>query len=331
MSANPIDIAVGGAAQLGRAFRIVGVMPSLVLVAYGSLVVATRSPEGSLDISRVPTYVSGLDLKTTIIWGLAAIAIAFLLQPLQFSMVQILEGYWGSGRLGHTLRLARIRRNIEKWVHQARNIEDVDSVETDEGGTPLVIFGDTIDYTALDKVVMMDELSRLSRHYPYPHRMMPTRLGNMLRMHEDRGGSHWGLDAMTVFPHIALIAPVNQFDYLQDRRNEMDTAVRFVIVWGIGTIVTLAAFWAGGWSVLAAALPWTLVILSYQGAVGAADHYGEAISVLIDLNRHTFYEMLGLAEETTLQSEWTRNQTLMTVLEGLGDGQDLRYHKSKAP
>ncbi len=329
MSANPLELALGGASQLGRAFRIVGVMPALVLVLYIFALLASRTIEGGLALERLPSALNDVGFAGLSFLLLAALAVAFLLQPLQFATVQLLEGYWGVSSLGHNARVVRIRRNVERrQALDQRHLDTARTIEFDRAGTPIVIRRDIIDDDALDKAVVLDEIDRLLQRYPFPHRTMPTRLGNVLRAHEDRAGSPWGLDVMTALPRMALVAPPAHLAYLQDRRNEMDTAVRFVIIWAIATAATLAALWPGGWWTLTAGVPWTLTVLSYLGAVGSADHYGEALSLIIDLNRPPFYDALGLPLPTTLNEEKERNVRLTAVLRGQGEGVQLGYAAS---
>ena len=51
--------------------------------------------------------------------------------------------------------------------------------------------------------------------------MMPTRLGNMLRRYEILAGAPYELDAPTVLPSLALVAPPGHLDYLNDQRSAL--------------------------------------------------------------------------------------------------------------
>ena len=60
--------------------------------------------------------------------------------------------------------------------------------------------------------------------------MMPTRLGNALRRHEDAVGRPYDLNAVGVMPHIALCAPPEHLAYLNDQRTLLDLSVRLCVV-----------------------------------------------------------------------------------------------------
>ena len=101
---------------------MVGLIPATVLTTYIFLLFSARTPQGTLDISLVPDALRSLDFGNLALIGLLALAIAFLLQPLQFLTVQLLEGYWGTSVLGQSSRAAFIRRNVERWADLGRQI-----------------------------------------------------------------------------------------------------------------------------------------------------------------------------------------------------------------
>lgn len=305
MATSPLDLAVGGASQLGRAFRLVGVLPGATLVlAIYVLVAGTRS-DGHLDIKAAGEALSGITLTQLGLLTFAAVIAGLVLQPLQFVSVQFLEGYWGVGRVGASARLSRIDQ------YASIRLDLIDKNDR---------FQDLADSaTGRQRVLLTaqaDEAARLRARFPEnPNRVMPTRLGNVLRRHEDLAGSQYGLDALVVIPHLALLAPKPHLDYLDDRRNELDAAVRFWLVWTLCALAALALLWPGGVWALASLVPWSLAWLSYRGAVEAASHYGTALSVLIDLNRFRLYSELNVPLPAGTDAERRQNAKLMKLLQ----------------
>lgn len=303
--ASPLDLAVGGASQLGKAFRVVGVLPgaALVLVLYG--LGAGSSPNGRFDVQAVGRALSSITLGRLGLLIFAAVVAGLVLQPLQFVSVQLLEGYWGIGRFGGAARLTRINQYAFKRLALIdREDRLANQVHVAKGPAQAGL------------IAQRDEAGRLRDRYPEnPERVMPTRLGNVLRRHEDLAGSQYGLNSLTVVPHLALIAPKPHLDYLDDRRNELDAAVRFCAVWALSALVALAILWRGGLWALGSLAPWGLAWLAYRGAVEAASHYGAALSVLIDLNRFRLYEELNVPSPANTEEERRQNASLMELLD----------------
>lgn len=303
--ASPLDLAIGGVNQLGRSFRVVGVLPGVTLILLLYSLIAGTGSDGRLDLQAVAKALSSITLARLGLLAFAAVLVGLILQPLQFVSVQLLEGYWGIGRFAEPARL----RRIDQYV--AKRLELIDREDGLELMAAAVRGGEEVPLMA-----KRDEASRLRARFPEdPNRVMPTRLGNVLRRHEDLAGSQYGLNSLLVVPHLALISPKAHLDYLDDRRNELDAAVRFCVVWSVSAAVTLALLWRGGLWALASLPPFGLAWMSYRGAVESASHYGSALSVLIDLNRFRLYEELNLPTPNNTDDERRQNATLMKLLD----------------
>ena len=101
-------------------------------------------------------------------------------------------------------------------------------------------------------------------------RLMPTRLGNALRVGEDFAGDRFGLDAVRVVPYLINLAPASTVELVEDARTELDVAVKFVYVWLVCSAFSLIAFANDGLWLLVPIACFGLGILSYDGAVRAA-------------------------------------------------------------
>ena len=72
-------------------------------------------------------------------------------------------------------------------------------------------------------------------------RMMPTRLGNVLRRYEDTAGRQYGLDIVRIAPHLNLVARPEHREYVDDCRKGLDLGVRLCVLFALrGSVVCRA-------------------------------------------------------------------------------------------
>ncbi len=139
---------------------------------------------------------------------------------------------------------------------------------------------------------------------------MPTRLGNMLRRYESQAGSQYRMAALQVVPHLLLIAPSNQVDYVNDQRSQLDLAVRMTFISIMASATAVFFLWPYGFWILIALIPYVLAYLSYRGSVVAGFHYGSAFDTLINLNRFALYERLHLPLPVDTKAERLTNEMM---------------------
>lgn len=169
----------------------------------------------------------------------------------------------------------------------------------------------------LGHVLALTAAQRAQGSYPLDeHRVMPTLLGNALRRYEDRAGQQYGLDAILVAPHLALVAPSAHLSYMSDSRQEMDLSIRLCFIAMVDTILTAARMFTQGWWLVLALVPYAAAYLAYRGAVAAAHEYGTAVTTALDLNRFRLYEALGLKLPRDTTSERNINVALTDLLDG---------------
>lgn len=244
----------------------------------------------------------------------------------------MLEGYWGPSRLARAavkLRTAHYRGKAQKIENRLEEHGDglqdklidhlgagADELSTDEWQREMDNYLlEEADEEALSHALAEDIYAKAKSRFPGRARMMPTRLGNALRAVEDRAGRQYGLDAITVAPHLALIAPESHVAYLQDSREQLDLAVRLCSVSLLATVITVPAVLTDGLWLLLALIPYTLAYVAYRAAVSAADEFMTAVSTIIDLDRLALYRHLGLSRPQTTHQERRRNAKLMLLLQ----------------
>lgn len=267
-----------------------------------------------MDFAHAVTH---LDATDALLLGFGSMALALALFPLQFRMIQWLEGYWGRSWIALRMAVAATAR------HRARYLSLVDSsVRYQEhiNGTTEDAQLDSAsanDAPREDLRALIDgaEAARLATYYPeHIEDVMPTRLGNVLRRHERTAGAVYGLDAMAVVHRLMLVADEKHAAYVRAQRANLDLAVRTSITALLATIVTVVYMWSDGWWLLLALAPYSLAFAAYLGAVRAAYDYGLGFATLIDLNRFALYKALHLPIPRTYGAERKQNETLAKML-----------------
>ncbi len=197
--------------------------------------------------------------------------LAFFLQAFTRPLVRLYEGYWPLDWRREFLKLTRLPERWQEW-RQAR--------------TQAAVSGNQPAYAALQ--------DRLFHEYPsMGERLLPTRLGNVLRAAEDYSNTAYGMDAPFWWPRLAPLLPDDIQDAIQDALTPMLMLLNLASLAAVLTLVGaiyLAAhqvWWrAMAVLVLGLAVAW----LSYLGAVTQGRSYGQVIRTAVDLHR---FDLLG--------------------------------------
>ena len=238
-----------------------------------------------------------------------SVGLGLVIHPIQFSLVQFFEGYWGTTRIAQTIRSQRILR----YQRFCNDLHD----EAIKAGTELAsLKRNKAPVRRAQLISRQDEAMRILGNYPHaPSQVMPTRLGNMLRRYESQAGHQYGMDALQVVPHLLLVAPANHVDYVNDQRSQLDLAVRMTFISAIASATAVIFLWPYRYWVLIALIPYALAYLSYRGSVIAAGHYGSAFDTLINLDRFVLYEQLHLPLPAGTAMERLRNEEMKHLFE----------------
>lgn len=318
----------GVGSAIGRYFSLVSFIPSFLLVGFTFALMQSGAwnGDGAPDWIRAGDAFTHLgDLATLI---LISIALGVVIHPIQFSLVQFFEGYWGAGKLAQRARAARI-------LHHHRRFNRLQ----DQGGEAEVLLEEEKSKESLNLngrvrlVSLRDENYRLVRSYPavgHEDQIMPTRLGNVLRRHERLAGHQYKLDAVQVIRHVAFVAPKEHVDYLNDQRELLDLSVRMCVTSITAACIAIAFLWHHGPWLAIALVPYCIAYMSYRGAVVVAHEYGAAVCTLIDLDRFALYDYLRLPRPKNTVSERLANDALTQLLNH-NPTVDLEYEYRSAP
>jgi hypothetical protein len=308
----------GTGKAIGRYFSVVSVLPSILLVVYVFLLLSAGSWQHAPDWHAAFAALRNVGLAGAAVLTVSGIVVALVMHPLQFSMVQLLEGYWGAGWLAQRIRVSRIHRHRKRvrWLNRlaAGAAPTLDKIYADDPSLD-ELDAETIVQLLVQAQTQYDEAGRSMLGYPEaPEHMMPTRLGNMLRRYEILAGAPYELDAPTMLPSLALVAPPGHLDYLNDQRSALDLAVRTSVTCAIACIVTVVFLWHSGLWLLIALIPYGAAYAAYRGSVIAAQHYGITMSAVIALNRFALYEQMHMPRPPTTARERAANKDLLGLL-----------------
>lgn len=336
MAATPVDTALSLGQKIGRYFALVSLIPSLFLVLWTYALLASGSLSGKPALRNVGSAISIWSVGKVTGIVIASLVVAFILHPLQFIITQLLEGYWGASPLAvaamkvrtvhHRKRERELRdqatRNKKAW-RDACLVALGESPGKDPGEQDAKLtarIGARMKSKAGDALIsysIAEQSASSLRAGSYPsdtRRILPTRLGNALRLFEDAAGRQYGLDALKIAPHLHLVSPERHLKYLIDAREDMDSAIRICTVGLIATALTAAFLLTKGLWLLWAAAPYTVSYLAYRGAVSAAQGYGAVISSVIDLDRFLLYKELGMPCPADSGKERANNIQLMQLI-----------------
>jgi hypothetical protein len=229
----------------------------------------------------------------TVLLGVAASGV--IVQRLTVPVLRLLEGYWP--RWSDPLR----RRFTDRARRRA-----VDSDAAWQRLAPQVLPPATPTAELLSEFVRVDQRRR--RRPAKINRILPTRIGNILRAAETWPEDKYGLDAIVVWPRLWLLLPDTTRQELLSARAGLDNAVAATI-WG----VLFCAFSA--WTVLTVPVGLAVALASTTIWVPArAEVFGDLLEAAYDLYRCAVYQQLRWPVPLNPHHEHGYGQLLTTYL-----------------
>jgi len=287
---------IGLGRDIGTRLAVIGLIPGGALALFVLALVWSGAPGDAPEVDRVLDHARDLDAWAGGLVFFTLVVLTLVLQPLQLSLIRLLEGYWPS-RLSGLARAGRER--------QLRRFDALTEAAAPRPQPP----------TPADLAAMGDADSQLRRLFPSEREwLLPTRLGNALRAAESRPGDPYGLDAIVAWPRLYPLLPDAVRALVDDQRDGLDLAARFCAVFAAAAAVSLALLAIHGWWLLVPAGCLVLAWLSYRGAVAAAVAYGEGVRAAIDLHRFDLLTAMHLPLPATLEQERAVNEQLSLFL-----------------
>jgi hypothetical protein len=144
-----------------------------------------------------------------------------VVQPFQLRLVRLLEGYaWVFSQTGRVLNAIAVEL-------QRRRLQRLDQMAFSVAGNA--------------EEAQQQLLATVQRRTYYPRdpsNMLPTRLGSALRAAEDRAGQRYGLDINACMPRLYPYLSERLTQVFNDRRNQLDVAVRLCAVLALATVIS---------------------------------------------------------------------------------------------
>ena len=297
---------------LGARFGLVSLLPAAVFVIFGGFLVLGGAPAHAPQFGAVLHTVGAWGPTEGVLLGIAAVALAIVLQPFQTFFVRILEGYWGSSAPAaflsrlfakrHRTRRDRIKSAKERLEAAAQNPTVAEPGQ------------------AYEAAILAD---RLVRSYPLD-KFLPTKLGNVLRAAEENAGAPYGLDAIAIWPLLYTVLPKRTAALLDDQRNQLDIAASFCVMGGMATLASACLLYRHGWWLLVPVATLLLTWIAYRGAILSAFAYGTGIRMAIDLHRFDLLTALHLPLPADASSERQYNKVLSDFLRQ-GTPENFKY------
>jgi len=290
----------------GRFFRT-SYLPTFSAVIFLLVLIWAGAPDKSVQFDRAWQTANNAGIIEILLIVLTVVLVSVLLQPLQQSLVRLLEGGWprwlGSG-FAHRWQLYRkhrLERAVQRTVDRAASLLDTPTARNER---------EALVQRAGARA------ARLRSRFPAQDFLVrPTALGNALAATEDNAGAAYGLDAVVVWPRLYPVVSDRTRAIVDDLRDGMDAAARLAAT-GAATALTTISLLArhSGWWTLLALAPLAISILGYSGAVRAAVAYGVAIHVAFDLHRFEMLKAMRLEVPHSQDAETKANRALSDFL-----------------
>lgn len=206
--------------------------------------------------------------------AITVVVVAYFLYNSQYTIIRLFEGYWP--RRLHGLRNSRVELHKKRWEYlEALALQSPTPQEANE--------------------IHVEQLT----FYPPPthlDKMMPTRLGNILRAAEVYPYDRYGIDAAVIWPRLRPLLKPEAMALLEDRKTTMAFMLSMSLLSAAFSLVwcPVLALSSNRWDLfLLCALGWPLAWACYAGAVQSAVAYGEQLRATFDLYRHDLLKALG--------------------------------------
>jgi hypothetical protein len=307
------------ASRFGTRFIVVTVLPNILLIGYVSILLAAGAPERSPSLPQALTALDHLNGYRVAAIVIGLIVISAATHPLQIPLIQLLEGYWWGipfGQLMADRATQRFRDELKKVNSELDGITEEDE----------------LDWARRNSA----SRARFRQYWlpGYTPELRPTDLGNTLWRGETRAGERYGLDLNEALPRIIPLMSPDVLADLNDRRNQLDAAVRISVAAGAATVISIGLLLRDGPWLFLALGTYLLCWASYRAAVAAARGFSINLSSAVDLYHLQLFDALSLERPANIDQERARNAVLKDFFNGddLSDKQKtvLRYVAPKA-
>jgi hypothetical protein len=234
-----------------------------------------------------------LPLVLGILVLLTVAASGFVVQQFDFTVLRLLEGYWPGWLNPLAGWLVKGQRRRFKRIDQQLQTLNRQGLAT---------------LTPQEREAYIQADLDLGE-FPELGRLLPTRLGNILRAAEDHCAAKYGLDAIICWPRLWLLLPETTKTELSQARQHLNGTVR-IWVWGMLFLIWAPLFRVWWPLPLGLGTAW----LAHRWLIQAARVYGDLIEAAFDLYRLQLYQAVRWPLPSTPAEERVLGQALTDYL-----------------
>ena len=279
-------------ANLGRDFLFSAFFPVLFFVgtSIALFIEITRGLGASLDAwVKLPAQIQALYILSGLI---IVIFLAYLIRNFQYVINRLFEGYWSRIPILAGLRKFRVKLYKKHWEY--------------------------LDALARSTSTLQEAIEIIAEQlafYPPPNhldKLMPTRIGNILRAAEIYAYDRYGIDSTIIWTRLRPLLKTEAIEPLEDKKTTLDSMLLMSFLATIFTIVwcPVLAIYTDRWDLfLLCAFGLPLAWICYQTAVQSALAYGEQIKATFDLYRNDLLKTLNRpipSDADAERKEWLR-------------------------
>lgn len=198
-------------------------------------------------------------------------ASAFAVQKFDLTVLRLFEGYWPVWMF--SLHRWLVKRKKRWFDRMEKRWQDLADKRNQEGLTA----------EELNEFVSIDW--QLRQVPSDPKRLMPTKLGNLLRAAETRSSEKYGLDAIICWTRLWLVLPDTVKKELQEARADLNTAAR-VWLWAIFFFIWVIWAW---WAI---PIGFFAALFAHRWMLDTAATYGDLLESAFDIHRMQLYKSL---------------------------------------
>lgn len=270
------DVMQGLKSYFGRDFLLGVFFPVLIFVS-ANLTLYIEVTQG-LSASFATWEKLSLGSQLLLVLGglILVMVLSYLIYNFQYSITRLFEGYWPRMRLLDMLRNSRIELYRQRWKY----------LDTQKQPASASMRKNEIEAEQLT-------------YYPPPihlDKMMPTRIGNILRASELYAYDHYGIDSVIIWTRLRPLLPDEVVLPLADSKTASNFmlsmsvfSVTFTLIW-----CPVLALFTSRWELfLLCALGWPFAWICHHSAVQSELAYSEQLKAVFDLHRYDLLKALN--------------------------------------
>ncbi|MBK6502590.1 MULTISPECIES: hypothetical protein [Candidatus Microthrix] len=277
------------------------------------------------DVKDALEAVGGTSIEQLLVLLGAVVLLTTVTQAFEFGSIRFLEGYWGTARLPQWVADLFAGR-WERWEKEARGrreelqleafrsaerryanaIDDIDVVRhvhadlLDVASVPklssdqeeLLNELDWRDYASARTMRRLEAHEKRMNRFPRSSRIMPTRLGNLLRASEDRANEEIPGSVQGMVHRTYHLVPGHLQVEIDQFRNRLGLYASLVVTEFVVAVASAVLLFNTGLASAAfiSASHLLLMALFYRATFGSAEAYGDLLETVAELVSTTVWD-----------------------------------------